>query len=104
MSEVLARYRALLVERFGERLAELRLFGSFARGDAREGSDVDVLVVVRGLTDRERDEAIDLAYDARHDLEWVDLCPVVYSDAQVAERRERERALLRAIDAEGIPL
>lgn len=78
--------------------------GSFAPCDAREGSDVDVLVVVRGLTERERDEAIDLAYDARRDLEWVDLCPVVYSDAQVAEQRERERALLRAIDAEGIPL
>jgi uncharacterized protein len=104
VGEVLARYRELLRSRFGERLLELRLFGSFARGDARADSDVDVLVVIAGITELERDEAIDLAYAARADHEWVDLSPVVYSDVQVADLRSRERGLLRAIDSEGIAL
>jgi uncharacterized protein len=102
--EVLLRYRSLLSARYGERLAEVRLFGSFARGDASDDSDVDVLVVIDGLTEKERDHAIDLASEARSnlDLEWVDLTPIVYSVAQVSDLRARERGLLRAIDAEGI--
>jgi len=34
---------------FGDRFVGLMLFGSYARGEASEGSDVDVLVVLRGL-------------------------------------------------------
>ncbi len=102
--EVLVRYQSLLRERFKDRLAELRLFGSFARQEAREDSDIDVLVVIDGLTESERDDAIDLAYDARSESDWVDLSPIVYSKAQAADLRGRERALLRAIDAEGIAL
>jgi predicted nucleotidyltransferase len=33
----------------GERLVSLVLFGSVARGDAREGSDIDLLVVADGF-------------------------------------------------------
>jgi uncharacterized protein len=39
---LLAEHKPVLAERFGVRT--LRLFGSFARGTARDDSDVDVLV------------------------------------------------------------
>jgi uncharacterized protein len=45
----LERYVALLEERFGEDLVSVVLFGSRARGTARPDSDVDLVVVVRGL-------------------------------------------------------
>jgi predicted nucleotidyltransferase len=75
----LARFRESLVEKFGARLRELVLFGSYARGEANEDSDVDVLVVIDGLTDRERYEVYDLAYDAdAADREhWTGLSPLV---------------------------
>ncbi|HET9960654.1 MAG TPA: nucleotidyltransferase domain-containing protein, partial [Polyangiaceae bacterium] len=49
----LNEYSERLRGKFGERLVELKLFGSYARGEAHEDSDVDVLVVIDGLTDLE---------------------------------------------------
>ncbi len=43
---LLAAHKPVLAERFGVR--RLALFGSFARGTAREDSDVDVLVQFAG--------------------------------------------------------
>jgi hypothetical protein len=43
---LLAVYRRLLEEHFGERLVPATLFGSYARGDARADSDVDVAIVL----------------------------------------------------------
>jgi predicted nucleotidyltransferase len=48
----LDRYIRLLRDRFGENLVSVVLFGSRARGETRPESDVDLLVVVRGLPRR----------------------------------------------------
>lgn len=45
---ILAELKLRLTELYGERLSQLILFGSQARGDATEDSDVDVLVVLEG--------------------------------------------------------
>jgi hypothetical protein len=42
IEEVLRRHRALLFERF--RVSRIGVFGSFARGEQTEGSDIDILV------------------------------------------------------------
>jgi predicted nucleotidyltransferase len=39
----------LLKEKLGERLVSVALFGSVARGEAKEGSDIDLLVVLEGF-------------------------------------------------------
>lgn len=49
LSEDLHRYTAALDRHFGERLVSVVLFGSRARGTAKPESDVDLLVIVRGL-------------------------------------------------------
>jgi predicted nucleotidyltransferase len=49
----LEAYAAGLRGVFGTRLAEVRLFGSHARGEASEDSDIDVLVLVAELTPAE---------------------------------------------------
>ena len=45
---ILGELRSGLQSLYGERLLRLVLFGSHARGDAVPGSDIDVLVVLRG--------------------------------------------------------
>jgi predicted nucleotidyltransferase len=42
----LKSFKARLEETLGNRLVELKLFGSKARGDDRPDSDVDLLVIV----------------------------------------------------------
>ena len=48
ITRVLQELRSRLAVLYGERLVRLVLFGSQARGDAEPGSDIDVLVVLRG--------------------------------------------------------
>ena len=99
------RFQSALRARFSERLTEFVLFGSQARGDIHENSDVDLLVVIDGLTEAERRQVFDLAYDAGAAGEdYVVLSPLPYSVAQVAELRARERRLMREIARDGVVL
>jgi predicted nucleotidyltransferase len=59
----LQRYCALLSERLGDRLVEVRMFGSAARGDmwpshAPQHSDIDLLVITRGAVEEVQAEAL----------------------------------------------
>ena len=51
LQEVLREYREGLKAELGEQLERVILYGSHARGDTHEGSDVDVLCVLRGPFD-----------------------------------------------------
>jgi predicted nucleotidyltransferase len=84
---------------------EFKLFGSWARGQANQESDVDVFVSIAGLTDTERREVLELGYRADAPNDWlVLLSPLAYSTEQAARMRANGRRLFRDIDAEGIPL
>jgi uncharacterized protein len=47
LQAILGNLKQELAELYGDRLRQLTLFGSQARGDAESGSDIDVLVVLR---------------------------------------------------------
>lgn len=105
IGDALERFARAVRDRFGARASEIVLFGSYARGSAHEDSDVDVLVVVDDLTDREELEVLDLA-DAikRSSAEWVGIAPLPLSTARATELRSRGRALWTDIAAEGVRL
>lgn len=50
--KLLAEHKPELVRRFG--ITDLALFGSIARDEAKEGSDVDVMVVFEGRSTAKR--------------------------------------------------
>ncbi len=100
---VVRAYRRLLVDRFGGRLLIVRMFGSYARGDADESSDIDVAVVVQALTESERTEAIDLALTAwKEDRSAGQLSPLVWSEREFEDRIRSERRIARDIFSEGV--
>jgi predicted nucleotidyltransferase len=48
LQEAVRKLETGLRDLYGERFRGLLLYGSYARGDAREGSDVDLLLVLAG--------------------------------------------------------
>jgi predicted nucleotidyltransferase len=55
VAEVIAELRNGLEELYGARFRDLLLYGSYARGDQWEGSDVDLLVLLDGPVDTGRE-------------------------------------------------
>jgi predicted nucleotidyltransferase len=94
-----ARVRA----QFGARVRRLALFGSRARGEGHEGSDVDVVVVVDGLTGAEARQIAYLAGDAMTE-NGVLLSPFAVSTERMNELRARERLIAREIDRDAVAL
>jgi len=72
MSALTADLRDALRDRFrdafGERLHRLILYGSYARGEAMPRSDIDVLVVLDGESDRsDTEQAYEVMLDLREE-------------------------------------
>ena len=98
-TNALADFAGRTRARFGPRLVDLRLFGSRARGEGHAESDLDLLVLVDGLTRDERREVQDLAFDVGCAAKLV-LSPL----AQDSRQWRQDLPLAIAIDREGVAL
>jgi predicted nucleotidyltransferase len=98
---LLAELRQGLANTYGERLKAVYLFGSYARGDYDESSDVDVMIVLSDYEDygKEIDRSgelisqLSLAYG-------ISISRVIMKELQW---QESDTPLLRNIRAEGVP-
>jgi predicted nucleotidyltransferase len=98
---VLAQFRAALGRLYGQRIERVVLFGSRARGDAREDSDYDVAVFLKDLDDRWA-EADKIALAA---LELFDATGALVHALPYRAGAYRERAsLMHELRREGMDL
>jgi predicted nucleotidyltransferase len=102
-SAALARFTGELRRRFGEAVIEVRLFGSFARSEANEESDIDVAVVLERADWNTRRDVIDLATDVGLPYDLL-ISPTVFDRATYERWREQERPLVMDIERDGVPL
>ena len=101
----LAEFRERLREQFGERLVKLAFFGSKARGEGDDESDLDVLIVVRGYSRPSEDS--NAIHSMAFDIDMrrgVFMQTVDYSEAEYQHRLGRETPLVTNIEREGVPL
>jgi len=102
MRRVLHDVRGCMETIYGQRLANLMLFGSHACGDAESGSDIDVLVALQGAVSpcEEIARTIDQVAEISLDHDVVVSCVFVSH-----EQFEREQSpLLLNVRREGVPI
>jgi uncharacterized protein len=99
--KLLAELKQGLAKIYGDRLKAVVLFGSYARGDYQEGSDLDVMIV---LSDYENyGEEIDRSGELISQLSLaygISISRVIMKELQW---QKSDTPLLRNIRAEGVP-
>lgn len=94
-------FAARLRDRLGDDLVRITLFGSRARGNAREGSDFDVLVIVTRRDAVAREKVLDV------EVEMMDRHDVLFSAMLYADEEwsvESHYPIGKSIASEGVRL
>ncbi len=92
---ILTKFKQLLLEKFGDKLTSLVLFGSVARGTAKQESDIDLLIILKDAPDsyyRRLEPVIDIELKLREEaFETTDAVPffssIVLSKEEAMENR-----------------
>ena len=100
---VLRELRRSLDRLLGNQLVRIILFGSMARGDNDDESDVDVAVITRGSSRELKHQILDevAEIELEHDMP---LSVLVFSDEEFDRLKKRERRIALDIEDEGVLL
>lgn len=101
--EALALFKHKLQAEFGERLDSTQLFGSKARGEATKHSDVDVLVILKDATWRDRSHVSDLSFRVLLASDVV-LSTKTFSPEQFEEMKRDRSMFWQSISPDIVPL
>ena len=101
--EAIEEFKELLNKKYPKDIESVKLFGSKARGDFHEESDIDLMVVLKGADENEKDKITDAAYDLLLKYE-VDISPRVYSSKEFNYLNNIPTVFMQIIKREGIEL
>lgn len=91
-----------LQELLGSRFSGITLFGSYARGDERADSDVDLLLVITHTLPYLDDMVLIIPIISRYLLEYGILFSLIIKTEE--ELTWQNEGLMRNIELEGVPL
>ena len=102
-TEALEKLKSSLKEFLGDRLVKFVLYGSKARGDYDKESDIDIAIIVKGLTRELKNQILDKV--AGIEFEYLTpLSTFVLSEEEFEYLKRRERRIALDIESEGISL
>jgi len=97
----LKKFKEAVANALGDELVELKLFGSKARGDAREDSDIDVLVITNSGNWRLSDVVYHIVTNILLDDD-VDISPRVIGKDDCKRLYEKGYPFIRNVIRDGI--
>jgi predicted nucleotidyltransferase len=99
--KLMKELKAGLVRIYGDRLKAVYLYGSYARGDYRQGSDVDVMILLSDYKNywEELRRSTNLASDISLEYD-VTVSRLIMKEIQW---KESDMPVLRNIHKEGVP-
>lgn len=84
-------------------LVDFRVFGSRARGDADEYSDMDIFVEVEDLNKSLKERILDIAWEVGFENFMV-IAPLIFTRYELENSPLRSSPIVKAIVAEGVPV
>lgn len=94
--------RMELQDLYGDGLVSLKLFGSYARGEADDDSDIDIAVELKTMTNRFKERERTSRIRAKHSI--ANGCVINLFFLTQDELAEKEYALHRTISSEAQPV
>lgn len=82
-------------------LLDLKVFGSCARGDADEYSDMDVFVEVESISRKIRDKINDIAWEVGYE-NFIVISPIIFTRDEIKNSPLRSSPIVKSILEEGI--
>lgn len=84
VSSIIYKFSQEVKRMLGENLTKVIVYGSYARGDYRDNSDVDIMILVK-LSDEEiravKNDIYDLAFDVEMST-GIEISPVIKNEEQ----------------------
>jgi uncharacterized protein len=102
IANILQDLKMQLQALYGDRLVQIILFGSQARGEAESGSDIDVLVVLESLNNPGEEISRTGHITAQLSLQYNEVISCLFMDE--TRFNTHNGGLLRNIRREGIPV
>ncbi|MGE5343172.1 MAG: nucleotidyltransferase domain-containing protein [Candidatus Omnitrophota bacterium] len=102
VKKLLVETRTEMQKIYRNRFKEMILFGSYARGDFREGSDIDIVLLLDGLTDDYSEREKYFPFICRLSLEYDTVISVIPFDYQ--EFNHKRTPLILNVQREGVHL
>ena len=102
-NKALMELRDNLRDFLGDSLVRLVLFGSKAKGDYTNESDIDIAIIVRGLSKELKNQILNRVaeIELKH---LVPISTIVFSEEEFNRLKKRERRIAIDIEREGLSL
>jgi len=83
-------------------LVDFKVFGSRARGDADEYSDLDVFIEVETLNKELKDKISDIAWEVGFYNDCIHISPLIFTRYEIEESPLRISSIVQVIAEEGV--